>query len=154
MGRDGSGSGWQEAGVERVDTGFRILESIFFAIVFRLVESLIAAVVIFQLGYSLVTERPPSDRIMEFGNRLSSYAYQLFRYMTHNSCERPFPFSDFPQALEASSWPYAEGARGHDEYLDEEGVERRRALLAPLSSASSSTQKRSDTASSDTTSRI
>ena len=39
-------------------------------------------------------------------------------------------------------------------WVGEEGVERRRALLAPLSSASSSTQKRSDTASSDTTSRI
>jgi len=108
MDRDDFDTVWREPEVERVDTGFRILDSIFFAIVFSLVESLIAAVVIFQLGYSLVTERPPSERIRNFGNRLSTYAYQLFRYMTHNSSQRPFPFSDFPEALEPSSWPYAQ----------------------------------------------
>lgn len=113
---------WSESEVERIDTGFRILDSIFFAIVFSLVESLLAAIVVFQLGYSLVTERPPSERIRDFGNRLCTYAYQLFRYLTHNSSERPFPFSDFPEALEPSGWPYRETRRrstGDEQDADE-----------------------------------
>jgi hypothetical protein len=92
---------------ERGDTGFRILYSIFFAIVYSLVEALMTALVIFQLAYSLVTEQAPSERVRDFGNRLCTYAYQLFRYLTHNSSERPFPFADFPEALEPAGWPYA-----------------------------------------------
>jgi len=94
--------------IERVETGLRIVYSIVFAIAYSLVEMLITAVVVFELAYSLVTERAPSERIREFGNRLSAYAYQLLRYLTHNSSQRPFPFSDFPEAIEEVGWPYAQ----------------------------------------------
>jgi hypothetical protein len=103
-----------EVEVGRSDTGFRILDSIFFAIVFSLVETLLAAIVIFQLGYSLVTEQVPSRRIRDLGNRLCTYAYQVYRSLTHNTSVRPFPFSDFPEALEPSEWPYADSRRSDD----------------------------------------
>ena len=110
--------------VARADTGFRILYTIFFAIVFSLLETVLGALVIFQLGYSLVTERPPSKRIRHLGNRLSAFAYQILRYLSHNSAERPFPFSDFPQAVEGGEWPYRRrsgraASREDDEFLDE-----------------------------------
>lgn len=122
MQRDDYDGQWEEPEVERVDTGFRILFSLLFSIVFSLLETLIGAVVIFQLGYSLVTQRAPSEPVRDFGNRLSAYAYQIFRYLTHNSAERPFPFSDFPEALEPSDWPYAPRERRQEgEYDPERG---------------------------------
>jgi hypothetical protein len=110
--------------VDRVNTGFRILDTIFFAIVFSLLETVMGALVIFQLGYSLVTERPPSKRVRDLGNRLSAFTYQILRYLTHNSGERPFPFSDFPQAIEGGEWPYPRRSRRaaspeDDDFLDE-----------------------------------
>jgi hypothetical protein len=114
--------------IDRVDTVFRVLDSILFAIVFSLVESVVAIIVVFQLGYSLVTEKPPSRRVRDLGNRLSSYGYQLLRYLTHNSAERPFPFSDFPAALEEPRWPYprsVRGARNRGEIFDEDDEDLR-----------------------------
>ncbi len=54
----------------------------------------------FALAWTLVTKRPPSERLRHFANRTLSYQYRLFRYLTYNNSERPFPFSDFPPAVE------------------------------------------------------
>lgn len=128
MQRDDYGQDYREYEVERVDTGFRILDSILYTIIFSLVESVLAAVVVFQLGYSLVTEAPPSRAVRDLGNRLSAYAYQLLRYMTHNSAVRPFPFSDFPQALEEPQWPYPARSGRRDERPESDYVDDADAL--------------------------
>jgi len=35
-----------------------------------------------------------------FANQVATYGYRVMRYLTLNENQRPFPFSDFPAAIE------------------------------------------------------
>jgi hypothetical protein len=98
-----------EGHIERIDTVFRILYSVVFAVIIQLLESVLGLIVVFELAYSLITMSPPSKRVREFANRIIAYNYHLQRYLTHNEAELPFPFSDLPEPLEPTRWPYAPG---------------------------------------------
>jgi hypothetical protein len=37
-----------------------------------------------------------NPRLVEFAPGLSRYIYEILRYVTYESDERPFPFSDWP----------------------------------------------------------
>ncbi len=91
---------YEEGGIERTDTALRILYSLLFALIISLLETVVGAIVIFQLLYALITKQEPSRRVSDLGNRISAYFYRMLRYLTHNSDVVPFPFTDFPQALE------------------------------------------------------
>jgi hypothetical protein len=95
-----------ETRIERQDTLMRILYTVIFFFIGRLVLAAIGLVVIFELIYTLVTMSAPNLRVREFGNRAVAYLYRIHRYLTHNEAELPFPFSDFPKELEPSRWPY------------------------------------------------
>ncbi len=86
--------------IDRVDTLLRILYSVLFMLGLGVLESVIYVLVAFQLGYSLITQSPPSERVGEVANRLVAYYYRVLRYLTHTDPERPFPFSDFPPPVE------------------------------------------------------
>ena len=102
--------------IERSDTGTRILLSILFAVIWSLVESVLALIVIFALIWALISQQPPPMRLREFSNRLVSYSYRVWRYLTHNEARVPFPFSDFPDSLEE---PWELGADDARELHDE-----------------------------------
>ncbi len=102
---------YEEGRIERTDTAFRMLYSLLFALVISVLETVVGVLVIFQLLYTLITKREPSRRVPDFGNRLATYFYRMLRYLTYNSDDLPFPFSDFPEALEA---PCAEAAAAAD----------------------------------------
>lgn len=90
--------------IPRRETGLRILLTILFVIIGSAIETLLAVIVIFELIVALGTQRPPSARVREFANRIISYYYKLGRYVTYNESRVPFPFSDFPRALEPDRW--------------------------------------------------
>ena len=90
--------------IPRGETGFRILLSVLFVLIGSVLETVLGVVVIFQLIVALSTQRPPSLRVREFANRIISYYYKLGRYVTYNESRVPFPFSDFPRALEPDRW--------------------------------------------------
>ena len=90
----------EEHEIDRTETGIRILYSALFALVVGVLETVVGAVVIFQLLYSLITKREPGQRVVDFGNRVSAYFYRVLRYLTHNEDEPPFPFDDFPAPVE------------------------------------------------------
>jgi hypothetical protein len=107
----------EEVEIERGETGIRILLFLLFAVIFRLGTVVLAAVVVFELLYALITRRPPNDRVRSFANRTLSYLYRITRYLTnrtlsylyritryltYNQSEVPFPFSDFPPEVEPS----------------------------------------------------
>lgn len=92
----------EEVEIERGETGIRILLFLLFAVISRLGTVLLAAVVVFELLYALITRRPPNDRVRSFANRTLSYLYRITRYLTYNQSEVPFPFSDFPPEVEPS----------------------------------------------------
>ncbi len=55
------------------------------------------AVVIIQFFWVLFTGEV-NENIQQFGQRLATYTYQIIRYLTFNTEERPFPFDlEWPQ---------------------------------------------------------
>ena len=75
-------------------TWMRVLYMAIFVIIFNIVELLIAALVIFQLLVLLFTG-DKNQRLLGFGAMLSQYAFKILRFLTFNSEEKPFPFSDW-----------------------------------------------------------
>jgi hypothetical protein len=97
--------------LSRGDTGIRILLSLVLALIWQVVEMVLLALVLFALGFALVTERAPGERVRRFANRVVSYGYRIGRYLTFNEARAPFPFSDWPDEVE----PPRELADGEDE---------------------------------------
>jgi len=93
--------------IDRTDVGVRIVYTLLFALILSVLESLIFAVVAYQLVYSLITQRLPGERVQTFANGAVAYFRQILRYVSHNDSVIPFPFSDFPQPLQPSRPAYA-----------------------------------------------
>ncbi len=86
---------FRETAVTRKTIGFRFLYTLFYLIVFEIVKILLQITVLFQY-VSLFIWKRYSDPVRDFSNKLTSYAYQLMRYLTLTDNIRPFPFSTFP----------------------------------------------------------
>ena len=81
-------------------TWMRVLYMAIFVIIFNIVEVLIAALVIFQILVLLFTSEK-NQRLLGFGSMLGWYAYMILQYLTFNSEEKPFPFSDWDSEADA-----------------------------------------------------
>ena len=57
---------------------------------------LIFFVVMFQFVYSLLTGSR-NEKLVNLGYSLSTYVYQIMSYLTFNTEEHPYPFSDWPK---------------------------------------------------------
>jgi len=88
--------------IERKDTGIRIVISLLYWVILEVVKTVLAVLVIFELIYTLITKKPPSEAVRTFTNRALSYHYRLLRYLTYNEPHRPFPLSEFPPQVEPS----------------------------------------------------
>ena len=108
--REGGAEPEEDERIPRLETGLRILLSLLFVLVGSILEMVLSVTVIFQLLIALVTQSPPSVRVRAFANRIVSYYYKLGRYLTYNESRVPFPFSDFPEALEEDGWDPEESA--------------------------------------------
>jgi len=73
----------------------RLLIMILFAILYSAAEIVIGVVVLFQFLTVLITGAR-NDKVLSFGAQLSSYAYQVFSYLTFNSEYQPYPMGDWP----------------------------------------------------------
>ncbi len=93
--------------IERMDTGIRILYTIFFYIINNVLTGAIGLIVVFELGFSLITMRPPATRVRNIANSMISYSYRIQRWLAHTESELPFPFSDLPEDIHPIEWPYA-----------------------------------------------
>jgi hypothetical protein len=84
-------------------TWLRLVFIVIFAVAWWIAEFVLTAVIVIQFLWVLFTGLP-NERLRSFGQSLSRYAYQLFRYMTFNSDERPFPFDlDWPSGAPDST---------------------------------------------------
>ncbi len=77
------------------DVWVRALYMIFFAIAWGLSEVLLVLSTIFQFLTALFTGSANLP-LLRFGQNLSRYHYQIAQYVTFNTEEKPFPFSDWP----------------------------------------------------------
>ncbi len=68
-----------------------------FAFAYGVAELLLGVTAVFQFFCLLVTGKTV-ERLLIFGENLSRYFYQIVRYLTFNTEQRPFPFSDWPGA--------------------------------------------------------
>ena len=87
--------------VSRKQIGIRLLYTILFLVILGIVLAVAKVVLIFQFVY-LFSTRKPNESIRQFSNKISTYGYRIFRYITLNESQRPFPFTDFPPELEPS----------------------------------------------------
>jgi hypothetical protein len=81
-------------------TWLRGLYMLLFAMIYSVTEILVAAVVVLQFFFVLLSGKQ-NTRLREFGNSLSIFIYQIMSYWTYNSEEKPFPFAAWPGGDEA-----------------------------------------------------
>ncbi len=84
-----------KANVQNTNVWVRLFFMALFAILYWGAEVVLIIVVLFQFLSVLLTGEK-NDRVLAFGAQLSSYAYQIFRFLTFNSEEKPFPLGDWP----------------------------------------------------------
>ena len=70
-----------------------------FALIYGISKIVIWSLVIFQFVSLLITKET-NPQLSRFSKSLSVFVYQLLQYVMFNSEEKPFPFSDWPEAGE------------------------------------------------------
>lgn len=80
------------------ESWMRGLYMLLFFLIFRIAEIVIAALAVFQFIATLLTGKTNLN-LLTFGQKLSTYIYQIMLFFTYNSEEKPFPFSSWPQGL-------------------------------------------------------
>lgn len=77
-------------------TWVRALFMIVFCFLFAIVEIVLIAVVAIQFVWRLA-KGSPNQPLLELGQGLATYLYQIVRFLTFNTEELPFPFDgDWP----------------------------------------------------------
>lgn len=86
--------------VDRVETLVRVLYTLLFFLIARVIEAAVGVIVFFQLVFSLITNRTPNPAVNAFARRVIEYGYQIGHYVTHNRKKPPFPFDELPDEPE------------------------------------------------------
>lgn len=86
--------------ITRSETWVRALYMVLFAVLYNVAEIVLIAVVVLQFLLTLFTGKTNS-RLLSFGESLSTYVYQIFRFLTYNTEDKPFPFGPWPGVEEA-----------------------------------------------------
>jgi len=74
----------------------RSLFMVLFLVIYRLVDVLVLLVAISQWLYMLLTG-DASSSLSRFAGGLGAYVAQVISYLSYNTEDKPFPFSDWPQ---------------------------------------------------------
>ncbi len=81
--------------VNRIDILKRFVKTLVCMLAFELVRALAYAIIFVQFAITLINGCPAIP-LRNFGNKLSTYAYEILRYSTLNGNKQPFPFSNLP----------------------------------------------------------
>ncbi|HSG66804.1 MAG TPA: DUF4389 domain-containing protein, partial [Gammaproteobacteria bacterium] len=90
-----------EQNIKSRSTWLRLLFMILFIVLWGISRLVILAVVILQFFWVLFTGRT-NARLGQFGRSLATYSYQIIFYLTYNSEEQPFPFTEWPMGPPAA----------------------------------------------------
>lgn len=82
--------------LRRRQTWLRGLYMLLFIVIFHVAEVVVGAVVLLQFLFTLFTGNT-NPRLLQFGQNLSEYVYQILGFVTFNTEDMPFPFSDWPE---------------------------------------------------------
>ncbi len=75
----------------------RVLFTAIFWVIFYLSQLVVAAVVVAQCIFTLISGAP-NEQLLHFGDSMSKYIHEILRFVTFNTDQRPFPFADFPKS--------------------------------------------------------
>jgi hypothetical protein len=84
-----------EENIKSRSTWLRLLFMILFLALWSISRVIVFAVVVLQFFWVLIGGETNS-RLAELGQSLATYSYQIVQYLTFNTEEQPFPFSDWP----------------------------------------------------------
>lgn len=86
----------RDGGLEWQQALLRFLFMVVVAFIYGVSRVVVGAVVVVQFFW-FVFARAPNDRLSEFGESLAVFTYQIVRYLTFATDDRPFPFDlDWP----------------------------------------------------------
>lgn len=78
------------------DHWLRFVFMVLFVVIAVVTSYVAALLIVVQFIFALV--KGESDKkLQSFGANLSQYVFQILSFLTYNSEEKPFPFSDFPE---------------------------------------------------------
>lgn len=77
----------------------RLLFMVIFAVFLQIARVVMWVVVIVQFLFALITGQD-NVNLRQFGLALSTFIFQTLKFLTYNSEEKPFPFSDWPEPEE------------------------------------------------------
>lgn len=81
--------------VKSSSTWLRLLFMILFFALWSISRVVVFAVVVLQFFWVLFSGEANS-RLRHLGHGLATYSYQIVRYLTFDTDDQPFPFSDWP----------------------------------------------------------
>ena len=79
----------------------RGLFMLLFAVLYGVAEFVLLVIAVFQFGHALFTGRP-NDNVTVFGFSVGRYIFDITKFVTFNTEEKPFPFSAWPAAGDQS----------------------------------------------------
>lgn len=102
-----------KANITSSELWLRLLYMVFFGVCLQLVRIVMWAIVVLQFFLTLITGGD-NEYLRNFGLTLSQYVFQVFKFLTYNTEEKPFPFSDWPAVETASPEGEADITKGSD----------------------------------------
>jgi hypothetical protein len=105
----------------------RALYMLLFTVILGFAKTIVGLSVIFQFLTILFTGRS-NEPVLRFGNNMSAYLGDVYRFLTFNAERLPFPFSDWPdEEIDEDRWmsedeleEAGEASASADQYQDEE----------------------------------
>ncbi|MDO8844018.1 MAG: DUF4389 domain-containing protein [Methylicorpusculum sp.] len=80
--------------LKKPSTWKRIVFIMLFAIIVGLVRVVLWGIILLQIAYTLLTGNS-NKNILDLGKKLAAYLYHILLFLTFNTDEMPFPFSDW-----------------------------------------------------------
>lgn len=88
-----------QAAPSRKQIAIRGLYTLLFLPIYAICNMLVVLTTVFQFGLLFITFQH-SEPLRAFANRVVTYAYRVWRYVSLNSSGPPFPFAEFPEEME------------------------------------------------------
>lgn len=80
--------------LKKIETWKRIIFMLIYAVIDSLVKMLLWLVILLQVGSVLLTGNT-NPNILDFGRNLAKYHYHILLFLTFNTEQLPFPFSNW-----------------------------------------------------------
>ena len=88
--------------LSETSTWIRLLHMILFGVIFRITEWVIFLIAVVQILFKLFTGEP-NPRLRSLGRSLAGYVRETAAFLTFDTEDRPYPWSDWPSGEETKA---------------------------------------------------